>query len=111
MAEKDFLPGLIAFDKDNIQPSIMRKIREKFIPDPDFKPERVEKASAAAKGLCLWIRALDKYDKVVKMVAPKRARAKEAEAKYLETLDGLARKQAELRGIIEQFEALQSKLE
>jgi dynein heavy chain len=48
---------------------------------------------------------------VVKLVAPKRARAKEAEAKYSETLEGLATKQAELRGIIEQFEALQARLE
>jgi dynein heavy chain len=110
MAEKDFLPDLIDFDKDNIPVAAMRKIREKFIPDPDFKPERVEKASFAAKGLCLWVRALDKYDKVVKMVAPKRARAKEAEAKYAETLEGLAKKQAELRGIVEQFEGLQAKL-
>jgi len=47
------------------------------------------------------VRALDQYDGVVKMVAPKRARAKEAEQKYQETLEGLAKKQAELRGIIE----------
>jgi dynein heavy chain len=106
MSEKDFLSGLIAFKRDDIPAAVMRKIREKFIPDPDFKPERVEKASAAAKGLCLWVRALDKYDRVVKEVAPKRVRAKEAQAKYLEALDGLAKKQAELRGIIEQFEAL-----
>ena len=57
------------------------------------------------------MRALDQYDRVVKIVAPKRARAQEAEAKYRETLDGLAKKQAELRGIISQFQRLQAKLE
>ena len=103
MSEKNFLQGLLDFDKDHIPDSVMRKIRDQFIPDPDFKPSRVEKASFAAKGLCQWVRALDQYDKVVKIVAPKRARAQEAEAKYRETLDGLAKKQAELRGIISQF--------
>lgn len=54
----------------------------------------------------MWIRALDQYDRVAKIIAPKRQRAKEAEAKYKETLDGLRKKQAELREIVEQFEML-----
>lgn len=111
MAEKNFLQGLREFDRDRIPEAVMRKIREQFLPDPDFKPARVEKASFAAKGLCQWVRALDQYDCVVKMVAPKRERAQEAEARYRATLEGLAKKQAELRGIIEQFEALRARLE
>jgi dynein heavy chain len=59
MAEKNFLQGLLDFDKDSIPEAVMRKIRDQFLPDPDFKPARVEKASVAAKGLCQWIRALD----------------------------------------------------
>ena len=54
----------------------------------------------AAKGLCLWVRALDQYDRVVKIVAPKRARAKAASEKHARTLAGLAEKQAELAEII-----------
>jgi dynein heavy chain len=37
----------------------------------------------------MWVRALDQYDKVAKLIAPKRARAKEAEMKYRVTLEGL----------------------
>jgi dynein heavy chain, axonemal len=59
MAEKNFLQGLLEFDKDHIPDSVLKKIRENFIPDPDFKPSRVEKASVAAKGLCQWVIALD----------------------------------------------------
>ena len=40
-------------------------------------------------------------------MAPKRARAKEAEQKYRGTLEGLKKKQAELREIVAQFELLQ----
>jgi dynein heavy chain len=58
--------------------------------------------------MCLWVRALDEYDKVAKHVAPKRQKAKEAEAKYRATLEGLRRKQEELREVVEQFEMLQN---
>ena len=52
MGEKDFLADLLAFDKDHIPVAAMKKIRDKFLPDPEFQPSRVEKASVAAKGLC-----------------------------------------------------------
>ena len=59
MSEKGFLEILLDYDKDHIPESVMNKIRTNFLSDPDFKPQRVEKASFAAKGLCMWIRALD----------------------------------------------------
>ena len=101
MSEKNFIEKLLNFDKDHIPENVMKKIRDKFLADPDFKPQRVEKASFAAKGLCMWVRALDQYDRVAKLVAPKRARAKEAEEKYNVTLDGLRQKQAELKEIVD----------
>jgi dynein heavy chain, axonemal len=100
MGEKNFLQGLLEFDKDHIPEPVLRKIRDNFLGDPDFKPSRVEKASVAAKGLCLWVRALDQYAKVANVVAPKRAAAREAERKYKGSLQGLETKQAELREII-----------
>ena len=59
MAEKNFIQSLIEFEKENIPPAIMEIIRRDFLNDPDFRPSRVAQASNAAKGLCLWIRALD----------------------------------------------------
>lgn len=52
MRERNFLEQLLNYDKDNIPESVMKKIREKFVNDPEFKPSRAEKASYAAKGLC-----------------------------------------------------------
>lgn len=37
---------------------------------------------SAAEGLCKWVCAMDQYDKVAKVVAPKRAALAEAEAEY-----------------------------
>lgn len=59
MSEKTFLDSLLEFDKDHIPETVINKIRNQFLVDPDFKPQRVEKASFAAKGLCMWVRALD----------------------------------------------------
>jgi dynein heavy chain len=55
----------------------------------------------------MWVRALDQYDMVAKIVAPKKARAAEADAKYKKTMDGLRKKQAELKDIVDRFEGLQ----
>ncbi|VDQ15645.1 unnamed protein product [Trichobilharzia regenti] len=58
----------------------MKKIRENYIPNTDFDPKIVRNASTACEGLCKWIIALDKYDKVAKIVAPKKEKLAIAEA-------------------------------
>lgn len=72
LSDKNFLRRLIEYDKENISPDIMRRIREKYIAQTTiFNPKRVEKASSAAKGLCEWILAMDDYEKVLTVVKPK----------------------------------------
>jgi dynein heavy chain, axonemal len=77
-----FLDSLIHFDKDNIPPRIIQKIQEKILTNENFDAEKVKTASAAAEGLCKWIMAMVDYDKVIKVVAPKRAALEEAQANY-----------------------------
>jgi dynein heavy chain len=62
-----FLQYLKDFDKDNIPPAIMKKIRTEYLPNKDFKPSVVAKASSAAEGLCKWVIAMDMYDRVAKV--------------------------------------------
>lgn len=110
MSERDFLKNLLDYDTENIPEKVMKKIRDKFVPDPEFQPARVAQAGFAAKGLCQWVLALDQYERINKIVAPKRLRAAEAEAKYQETLLRLQAKQAELREVMATFESLQARL-
>ena len=70
LADTQFMQRLINYDKDNIDPAIVEKIRV-YTGDPNFEPEVVGKASKAAKGLCQWVRAMEVYDRVAKVVAPK----------------------------------------
>ncbi|VDP06353.1 unnamed protein product, partial [Schistosoma margrebowiei] len=75
-----FLDRLKNYPIDNISINIMKKIRDNYIPNIDFDPKIVKNASTACEGLCKWIIALDKYDKVVKIVAPKKEKLTIAES-------------------------------
>ena len=63
LGEMKFLESLLTFDKDNIPVSVMKIIRERYIPNPEFVPEKIKVASTAAEGICKWVRAMDQYDK------------------------------------------------
>merc|ERR1719453_2858922 len=78
MNDSKFLDSLVTYDKDNMKPEIIGKIRAKYVTNPDFTPELVKKASLAAMGLCSWVRAMEVYDRVAKEVAPKRAMLEKA---------------------------------
>ena len=69
----------------------MKEVRAKYIPNPDFVPDRVRQASRACEGLCKWVIALDKYDKVAKVVAPKKEALKKAESTYKVAMDALGK--------------------
>ncbi|GAB0094584.1 Dynein heavy chain [Sergentomyia squamirostris] len=86
LGDMGFLQSLKDFDKDNIGVDIMKKIRKDFIPHKDFQPHIVAKASSAAEGLCKWIIAMDLYDCVAKIVAPKKTRLEVAEKEYADTM-------------------------
>lgn len=94
LGDMAFLQTLKDYEKDNINPDIMKKIRKDFIPNKDFQPHIVAKASSAAEGLCKWIIAIDRYDAVAKVVAPKQARLYAAKEVLKETRRFLAEKRA-----------------
>jgi dynein heavy chain len=53
LSDTKFLESLIAFDKDNIPPVIMKKITERILSDENFDPEKIKFASTAAEGILL----------------------------------------------------------
>lgn len=78
--------------------------------NPDFEPEVVKKASKAAYGLCCWVRAMESYDRVAKVVAPKKAKLAESEAEFNELMVGLNAKLAELAALEGKLAELNAKL-
>ncbi|XP_061720397.1 dynein axonemal heavy chain 12-like [Cydia pomonella] len=94
LGDMSFLESLKSYDKDNIPVETMKKIRKEYLPNKDFKPHIIAKASAAAEGLCKWIIAMDMYDAVAKVVAPKKAKLNAAEKEFSETMALLEEKKA-----------------
>ena len=97
LGDSKFIQRLKDYDKDNIDPKVIKKLRDKFIDNPDFQPDQVKKASVAAFGLCKWVRAMEAYDRVAKVVGPKKEKLKETEAELEVTLANLKTKEDAFR--------------
>lgn len=87
------------------------KIRKVYVVNPEFTPAKAANASAAAEGLCKWIIAMEKYDLVAKVVAPKKAKLMAAEQQYENVMIGLKAKQADLTGILGKLQELEDDLD
>ncbi|KXZ48211.1 DHC-9 protein [Gonium pectorale] len=110
LMEFDFLDSLKKYDKDHIPPEVISRIRP-FVQDPDFQPKIIEKQSLACAGLCSWVVAMEKYDKVIKEVEPKRQKLREAEAQLEVVMAALRSKQAELKQVMDKLARLDADLQ
>jgi dynein heavy chain len=93
-----FLDSLMKFDKDNISEQTILKIKP-YIESPEFQVSVIAHVSKAAKSICQWVRAMEKYYWVAKAVAPKRQKLKEAQKILEETLASLAESKRELETV------------
>jgi len=91
----------------HVQAAYMAKIRKEYTSNPEFDPAKVAKASSAAEGLCKWVLAMEIYDRVVKVVAPKKVKLATAEADLAATMQQLNQKRAELKEIEDRLASLQ----
>ena len=76
--DSNFIKQLLNFDADNISDRCLKKITAYCI-QSDFQPEIVGRVSIAAKSLCMWVRAIEQYAKIYRVVEPKRYRLQVAE--------------------------------
>ena len=86
-------------------------IRNTYIPNEDFTPENAKKASSAAEGMCKWVLAMEVYDRVAKVVAPKRAALAAAEAEFAEVSELVRQKKESLAEVERKIAALQAQFE
>ncbi|XP_013383060.1 dynein heavy chain 7, axonemal-like [Lingula anatina] len=111
LGDMKFLESLHSYDKDNIPPAVIKIIREKYVTNPDFVPEKIKTASTAAEGLCKWVRAMESYDKVAKVVAPKKEALKKANAELAVAMAALEKKRAALKEVQDKLARLTEQLE
>uniref|UniRef100_UPI00358FFBD0 dynein axonemal heavy chain 3 n=1 Tax=Myxine glutinosa TaxID=7769 RepID=UPI00358FFBD0 len=111
LGDLKFLGSLKTFDKDNIPIAMMKRIREKFIGDADFQPSVIKNVSSACEGLCKWVRALEVYDRVAKVVAPKKECLNNAEAEVSIQNAKVTAKRNELKVLEDKLGALNEEFE
>uniref|UniRef100_A0A8C6I3F8 Dynein, axonemal, heavy chain 2 n=1 Tax=Mus spicilegus TaxID=10103 RepID=A0A8C6I3F8_MUSSI len=105
LGEQNFIKSLINFDKDNISDKVLKKIGA-YCAQPDFQPDIIGRVSLAAKSLCMWVRAMELYGRLYRVVEPKRIRMNVAMAQLQEKQAALAEAQEKLREVAEKLEML-----
>jgi dynein heavy chain, axonemal len=93
LGDPNFVASLKNYDKDHINPKIIDIIRKTYTCNPEFTPANAAKASSAAEGLCKWVCAIERYEEVAKVVAPKQAALAIAQGEYDEVMVALNVKQ------------------
>jgi len=108
LGDMKFLQSLKDYDKDNIPVKSVKEIRDKYLTNPDFVPEKIRTASLAAEGLCKWVLAMESYDRVAKVVAPKKLKLAGAEKSLATAMAALKVKQDELKAVMDNLSSLQA---
>ena len=88
IGEANFIKQLVQFDKDNISDRVLKKIGQ-YCSQADFQPDIIGRVSLAAKSLCMWVRAMDMYGRIYRVVEPKRQRLHAAQHQLKEKQDQL----------------------
>ncbi|KAJ1520022.1 hypothetical protein ONE63_004252 [Megalurothrips usitatus] len=110
LGDVEFLNKLRDFDKDHISDRVLKKVGL-YTSREEFEPESVGVVSTAAKSLCMWVRAIEKYAKTYRIVAPKIERRDAALASLREKQALLAAAEAKLKELADTLERLQNEYE
>ncbi|XP_050498494.1 dynein axonemal heavy chain 2 [Diabrotica virgifera virgifera] len=106
----NFLQDLKDFDKNHISEKTLKKIAT-YTMNEEFIPDKVGIVSFAAKSLCMWVIAIEKYAKIWKIVGPKKAKLDEALESLQEKQRQLAEAQAKLAELNLYLQKLQKEYE
>ena len=75
----DILDVLISFKAGTLTDKQVKRLKDVYLNDNDFDPEKVARQSVAAKNLCIWVGAVEALFRVEKEVEPKKIKLAKAE--------------------------------
>lgn len=99
------LEKLVNFDRSSITRHTTSKL-ESLVQNPEFHPEAAEHASVAAKGMCLWVRALVQFNYVQREVRPKEKALAQAQKECRQLHRELKLKKVQLRTVQDALQTL-----
>ncbi|KAG7211512.1 hypothetical protein KM043_010780 [Ampulex compressa] len=106
LSDIHFLDRLIAYPKDEISDKLLKKLQD-YVTHPDFQPELVAKQSKVCKSMCIWVKAIDGYAKIFRVVEPKRQRLQLAQSELQAIKELLGLKQQQLAEVENKIKLLQ----
>lgn len=71
LGDPNFIKQLINFDKDNMSDRMLKKVGG-YTAQSDFQPDIIGRVSFAARSLSLWVKAMEVYGRIFRVVQPKR---------------------------------------
>ena len=107
LGQTDFLRQVMTYDKDNISPAMIKRL-DKFVQDPEFQEELVNKKSEAAGALCVWVHAMHTYAMVNRTVEPKKLKVKRLEQALMTKEKALAASNEILAQVVAQVQELEN---
>lgn len=99
IGDGNFIKQLVNYDKDNMTDRVLKKIGT-YCAQSDFQPEIIGRVSLAAKSLCMWVRAMEVYGRIYRVVEPKRQRLNQATQQLAEKQAILADAKAKLKEVL-----------
>lgn len=110
LGEQNFLDQLKEFDKNHVSEKTLKRITT-YTHDTELEPEKVGIVSAACKSLVQWVRAIEKYARIYKVVGPKIELVAELEASLRLKQEQLAEARRMLAELEAKLAALQAEFE
>ena len=104
------LHPLLPFLSFPLPPSVLKRIGQ-YCSKENFKPDIVGRVSFAAKSLCMWVRAMEVYGRVYRVVEPKKKKLEQANHQLAEKQANLHEAKEKLREVKEKLEELQRQYE
>ena len=104
-----FIDRLKNFDVQKTPDNVFAKCRTNYVSKPEFDVAMVRKQSGAASFMATWVKAVNSYQKVVKVVEPKQRRYNEVKANLDQAEAELATKMAEVQKVRDKVALLQQK--
>lgn len=111
MADIGFLGRIKNYDKQNIDPKIIEKVKKIVTDKATFNVDVIMKSNRAAGGLAKWCAALYRYAETLKIVQPIEANVKRMTEKYQAAMKEVEKKQAEVQSIREKLKAMEDQLD
>lgn len=90
--------------------AVLKRIGQ-YCSKENFKPEIVGRVSFAAKSLCMWVRAMEVYGRVYRVVEPKKKKLEQANRQLAEKQASLHEAKEKLREVKEKLDTLQAQYE